>query len=150
VACYNWENRVVEQELTPELFHLPAGDYFARSFWDGHIGKMSAVVPLHTHIQAHGVCLLALHKPQPVMYLGSDIHISQGLEVRDWSVGVKSITIHFEINRVVDGVIDLLLPGLPERAVLGDQPCRGTGMGEGIWRFAIHMDKAAVFSVYMA
>jgi alpha-galactosidase len=149
-ACFNWDDRAVVQALTPDLFCMPAGEYQARSFWDGCAAKMSGVTPFHTLIQAHGVSLMALRRLEQTVYLGSDMHVSQGLEVMDWFTDDKLLRIQLEINRMADGVIDLKLPGQPVSAVVGDQPCEWQSVGDGMWRFGVHIDRSAVFSVQWA
>jgi hypothetical protein len=56
-------------------------------------------------------------KNQP-LYLGSNLHISQGLEVVDWSVS-PDLSINLEIDRPgkTQGKFDLLTPQLINRII---------------------------------
>jgi hypothetical protein len=78
-------------------------------------------------IPAHGCGVLAVrlvNENLPV-YLGSDLHISQGMEVAEWDATNNSVNATLRLPRKAGGILVLKLPGenwevtVNERAVVG-------------------------------
>ena len=89
LAYFNWNDKVKNVTLETGDFHLPDQAYWVRSFWDNKVWQVKAGSPLFSgSMPAHAPLLLALRpcltgQPQ---YLGSSVHISQGIEVEQWTV----------------------------------------------------------------
>ncbi|MFL7892619.1 MAG: alpha-galactosidase [Anaerolineales bacterium] len=119
IGLFNWEESAQDKILNLSDFYLETrGEIAARDFWSGktyfwdydHQAEHSHVFP---QVPAHGVVLLALrtcrsHRPQ---YLGSNLHISQGLEVTEWRVLEKGLELTIERPGKTIGRIDIYLPG---------------------------------------
>ena len=111
LAWFNWADQPVEFRLGLTDFNLEDGDYMVRSFWDGCLRYSPAGSLLWQEtVAAHGVLLLAVRKFDSKLpnYLGSNIHISQGLEVSAWELLPKGLK--FTLQTKIDGHIDLYLP----------------------------------------
>lgn len=127
LALFNWEDTLQEVPIALDEFALTGdGDWYARSFWDGEIYRLETDHPPSVAIPPHGVKVLAVRQyhGEDALYLGSNLHISQGLEVTTFKIHGK--TLHIDIERPMDmtGEIDLLLksPPSPSNATQAKAP----------------------------
>ena len=71
--------------------------------------------------------------PDKPTYLGSDLHLAQGLELAGWQDGEKQLGIEFSLGRKASGKIFLSLPWQPESATCNGEPCLVEDLGDGIY-----------------
>jgi alpha-galactosidase len=124
LALINWQEQAQEMELDLAQFGLnPDLLYHVREFWRGQAGIIEAGRIQLGSLPAHGTALCAVRpltaaEPQ---YLGSDLHVSQGLEVNTWDA--SSHHLRFSIQRPgrIRGKIWLSLPHPPQHVA-----CNGT------------------------
>jgi len=119
LSRFNWMDKQQKIEIQPSDFKLPAGRYWVRSFWKKETWLADKGQPLFSgEVAAHEVVLLAVRPvvPGKAQYLGSDLHISQGLEVKEWKENKMGIICTIALGRDVRGEIELALP-LPPRKV---------------------------------
>ena len=123
LGVFNWSDEPADVSVPLSLFDLPAGEYYMRDFWEGSVVKVSDGELIAKAIPAHGVKLVSLrpHQTNAPVYLGSSIHISQGLEVVEWSISTDSgIKLRLERPGETHGVLDLMTPQ-PINDVICDQ-----------------------------
>ena len=161
VGVFNWKER--EQDLLFRLsdYYLdPSTSYLLRSFWDGKLyqiptGTEKAELVLES-VPAHGVVLLAIRNKLPGLpvYLGSDLHISQGLEVTAWnwlpenrsgpgSVGSGVLSFDLERPGSVSARVDLYLPREPIHATINNSVLSWTGNNLGTCSFHMEFQRKA-------
>ena len=161
LALFNWSDQA--QELTLKLadYDLPPSDYHAREFWSGKLVRVDGST-LSWQVPAHGAALFAVRPAKALQYLGSDLHISQGLEVKSWEVAETvhpADTVHpIENSRVLKftlerpgraaGDITLSLPQPPHVVSLNGSPIEWQPAGEGCYRFSVTFDKTAFVEVH--
>lgn len=141
-GLFNWSDQTRTMGLSLRDFNLPPGRYFAREFWSGTIHSLNTDDPLLVGIDPHGVALFSLRLTDgrhPV-YLGSDFHISQGLEVQTWLPRRNSLLIQLEHPGVNKGGVDLYLPQPMQHARQGRQTIVGEVVGAGVYRFVVSFD----------
>ena len=113
LTWFNWDDQPKDITLSPNDIHLPEGEYWASSFWGEQVQLMNDQVPYpSTRVEAHSVILLAVRRicynsPQ---YLGSTLHLSQGLEVASWQER-DDLRLKLELPRLCDGEFGCYLPG---------------------------------------
>jgi hypothetical protein len=94
---------------------------FLREFWSGEIALIE-----HRHtfrqVPAHGVRLVALRVATPVVYLGSDLHLSQGIELKEWQMEGSNLKFKLDLGRHVDGNCYLRLPSIPTQVLQNGKP----------------------------
>lgn len=115
LAAFNWSEAPLAAPLDVRDFLVdPAAVGWARSFWTGELIRGEEGVFAVPPIAPHGCVLLAVrpHRAGP-QYLGSDLHISQGMEVAEWGVEPGRLSIALERPGEAEGVIVLKLPGPP-------------------------------------
>jgi alpha-galactosidase len=146
VALFNWASVTREIPFDPTDFFLDTNHrYWAREFWSGKIYEINGgPVPLDP-IPPHGVALLALRRrisniPQ---YLGSNLHISQGLEVATWQPGDSELS--FELTRpgLAQGTIELTLPSEPDRVEFNRKPIVWEASAPGRISIPLKFDRRA-------
>jgi alpha-galactosidase len=147
LACFNWDERGHFLDFHLEDFNLDVNDlYIAREFWSGETEISLARGWLNPKaISHHGVVLLAVrpYRPEQALYLGSDLHISQGLEVSQWQPGSGSLSLQLERPGRALGQIELSLPGIPHTATLDRQPLDWQASIAGCYRFPLEFDQHA-------
>ncbi len=160
LAFFNWEDQPQDLKLALADFgiHPATGSpclYFARPFW----GIESAYIPpafsetlpvpdgewALPGIPAHGVALLAVRRvsPEAPAYLGSDLHISQGLEVSAWEPASDGLSLQLQRPARAQGHLELSLPAPPQRAYLNEQPLVWNTHHEHIHRFLVDFHQTA-------
>ncbi len=137
IGLFNWSEYPADMMVNLNDFYIDTTKrYHIRSFWDGGIYQFPSVESEHNEIElgkisSHGSILLSLHRniPGTPQYIGSDLHISQGLEVASWSWTSGSIgtdkgnitgRLAFSLQRpgIAQGRIYLSLPGEPRQATV--------------------------------
>jgi alpha-galactosidase len=150
LAKFNWTDSPQPGEIRLSEYGLLAGqDYWGRDYWLQSSVKSESGRFQLGEIPPHGVRLLAVRprKPGEPVYLGSDLHISQGLEVAEWMPVGNQLTVRLQRPARTRGKIELFLPGRMGRAQLNRQPLPAEPTDTGAWSFAIEFDSAAVLQV---
>jgi len=138
LALFNWGDD--PQDITVNLreFGLdPGGTCYASEFWSRKLHRMTRGKLLRERIPAHGVLLYAVRSldPDQPQYLGSDLHISQGLEVAKWKATRRRLKLTLQRPGSLQGSLALALPKPLKKCLLDDQPCSGKMIQEGVYHF---------------
>ena len=114
LAKFNWSDQPADLTLSATEFHLPEGDYWTSEFWSATVQKVNDGNELRfSQVPAHGCVLTAWRnalRDVPV-YLGSDLHISQGVEVAEWKSDGECIQFTLRLPRTTNGQVRLSVPG---------------------------------------
>ena len=97
IALFNWKDTPCALEFIPSKFGLKKGKYIMREFWTGE----SAVVSgrhIFKDVPAHGVRLIALRTFSSPAYLGSDLHLSQGVELVKWKENDEGLKLDLDLE----------------------------------------------------
>ena len=151
LAIFNWDDQPATLSFTNQQFRLPKDQVFwSREFWTGQIGKMGADSPLHFQdVTPHGVRVIAARPSaayQPA-YLGSDIHLSQGLEIKHWQVEDKQVTFISELGRRASGKLYFYLPWRPIGLWENNQTYSMGEEGQGIYSIALTEISGKTFQI---
>jgi alpha-galactosidase len=147
LAIFNWQDAPQDVRLPLEKFAIdPQQAYFWRAFWGTSSGLLSGGHLDLKAIPPHGVRLLSLRKADPSspLYLGSDLHISQGLEVVQWSAN-HSEGVRFSLARPgqTQGEIELHLPDTPKKVALNNTEISWESSANNLYRFDIAFNESA-------
>lgn len=146
LGVFNWEDRARDVSLDLGDFYLkPSGEYFAREFWRGQSSLIDGQKLTLRQVPAHGAALLALRAYRPYLpqYLGSDLHVSQGLEVTAWEPAPQALDFELARPGAADGAVVLGLPWTPGQVVVNDRPVDPQPLGEGQFRLPLAFHKNA-------
>ena len=164
LAVLNWEDTPQDIYVNLKDFYLDLqGEYRAREFWRGdnylvNLKETSNPRMVLPGIPAHGTALLAVrpHRPYQPVFLGSDLHISQGLEVKDWKWKRSSSSewpseLRFGIERPgsVQGNIDLYLPTEPGKVTLNGKPIAFTVLDDHLFRLHVTFYRIADIEIML-
>jgi len=84
------------------------------------------------------------HRPQ---YLGSDLHISQGLELAAWEPLPEGVSLRLSRPGQARGQIELALPRPPRLALGDDQAMQWEAIGEGRYLFNVEFDQTTKIEI---
>ena len=150
LALFNWKDEPQEMTLHLSDYGLAVDRvYWGREFWAGRVfDAKNGSLPLG-EISPHGAALLAVRAPQqetPV-YLGGDLHLSQGLEVTAWEV--FSDALHFSIQRPgrIVGLVDISLPGPVRKVTLNGGSLLWERVAAGVYRLPVQAFETAAIQV---
>jgi alpha-galactosidase len=149
LAAFNWSERPQAVQLRLADYGLTDEGYWsARSFWDGRCYPSFRGVVEIGDIPPHGVKLLAVtpRSDGEAVYCGSDLHISQGMEVAGWQPSAEGVVVDFGLPRLASGVVDLILPRAPRSACLDGKAIQMQEL-DGVYRFPIAFEKSARLDV---
>lgn len=151
LAVINWQDESANKELRLNQTYLnPDQTYLVREYWSGRHFQVDHGYLTLPKIPPHGVCLLAL-KPmltQKALYAGSDLHISQGLEVTKWEAGPSKLLFHVERPGQSEGSIDLHLPKPPHEVVCNENIISWQTLEQNYYRIPLIFYKQARIIVY--
>ncbi|OGO34814.1 MAG: hypothetical protein A2W35_12825 [Chloroflexi bacterium RBG_16_57_11] len=148
LALFNWEDAPKDLTLLPGDFSLdPQAAYWAREFWRGQTRLLNETGWAFPACPPHSAILLAMRRQSPdqPQYLGSDLHISQGLEVDSWQWDPAPRELAFRLSRPgrAQGIVDLALPRPPRRAELNGLPLDWEQQATGVYRLRVEFEKEA-------
>lgn len=160
IALFNWGEKPKDLDFRLVDFYLDREKmYLARSFWGQQTyrvvlkqGYANRALPgdiVFKAVPPHGVVLMALRllKADAPQYLGSNLHISQGLEVASWASYGNELSLRLERPGFAQGEVDLKLPAEPKAAWIDGAPLTWQSIGEGAFRFTVKFDKSAEIKV---
>ena len=138
LAIINWENNAKSISFSPNIFKLPEGNaWWLREFWTGEIGQMATETPFtFKDIPAHGVRVFAVrpYHSNQTAYIGSNLHLSQGMEISQWKVNQNQVDINFDLGRNASGNIYLYLPWKNPTAWIKGVKMPLNGFGQSIYQ----------------
>jgi hypothetical protein len=151
LALFNWSEKpeAIPLRMT-DVYLDPGKPYLAREFWSGEIRQIppeqaQAEPVTFEAVPPHGALLLALRtartfRPQ---YLGSNLHISQGLEVATWEWEPPSrLFLRLERPGLARGHIELFLPQPPLEVLHSGQPVKAAAIGPDLYRVPVAFERA--------
>jgi alpha-galactosidase len=151
LAIFNWMDKPANKVLYLNQTYLDPGEkYLAREFWSGqHYWILQGQITL-PELPPHGVCLLAIrpmrtHRP---IYAGSNLHISQGLEVSEWKSDETSLQFRLERPGRAECMIDLLLPNPPRMATCNNNDLRWQTLEENYYQLSVKIKESAWISIH--
>ncbi len=112
----NWDKRPIKRSLHLSDFRLPSsGRWILRSFWKEKV-LVSEGGAFEVNVPPHGTVLLAARKftPDVPIYAGSNLHISQGLEVSQWNYSEGHLSFDIDLPTHLSGYCELFLPFTPQ------------------------------------
>jgi len=121
LGAFNWDEVPNDFKLAPASFGLDDKEYWLCEFWSGHIRKFNSAKPVvYRKIAAHGGLVLSarLVDNDHAIYLGSDFHISQGLEVADWKEDEHGVVFTLRLPRIATGNVVLAVPRPVEHVIV--------------------------------
>lgn len=143
IALFNWRDAACDQTIQLTDFDLEPGNYWVRSFWDRQVYTLDEQGLQLMGMPAHGVALLAIRPQMPgnPVFVGSDLHVSQGMEITGWEDLPGRVRLRLELPRRIKGQIELALPGQPCQATLNGQPATFSSSGQGRFYIAVEFDR---------
>jgi alpha-galactosidase len=150
LALFNWSDQPADLDLRLADYglvdNLPA---WGREFWSGTIYNIETGGLILRQVPPHGVRLLAVrfHQPNTPLYLGGDLHISQGLEVAQWRPEGNGLALNIERPMIQSGSLELCLPGEPQEAFQDGASLEWERSGEGRYQFRVACDQHASIQI---
>ena len=145
LGFFNWLDEPVRFELRLADYQLdPHRVYLAREFWTAAVHRIERGSLTGGQIPPHGAALIAVREQVPgvAQYIGSGLHVSQGLEVVAWQAGRDSLRLAIERPHQATGQVVLQLPRQPAEALLNGRACRWKALGEaGFYLFSVEFEK---------
>lgn len=148
LALFNWQDAPQDLSLLPGEFGLdPQQRYWCREFWSGETRLISERGWTFPECPPHSAILLAARPqtPNQPQYLGSNLHISQGIEVSGWHWEPETSQLACCLDRPgrAQGVLDLALPGGIRSAMLNGVSLSWQAVEVGHYRFQVAFEQRA-------
>jgi alpha-galactosidase len=150
LARINWSDRPISWSLRPEDYRLAARSYWLRSFWGGQVVSIEPGGEVNLPpLPAHGCALIAL-RPRDIElpgYVGSDLHISQGLEVTRWQPTPDGLELELCLPRRASGSVYLSLPRQPGHVEIDGKPEIWSEVLPFIYKINVEFDQKARMTI---
>lgn len=114
LAAFNWQDQAADIKITLDDFKLVDGNYITREFWTGELGNLTGETSLtFTKVPSHGCVLLTARRivEDKPTFVGSTLHLSQGIEVVEWRADEADIHATIRLPRHTAGEIFFYYPG---------------------------------------
>ncbi|MEA2008187.1 MAG: alpha-galactosidase [Chloroflexota bacterium] len=145
LAIFNWDWRDKVLDLGMERLVLDAGQtFYVNPFWSGETAHILGERLTLDALPPHGVKVVALRPiaPETPQYVGSDLHISQGMEVAQWTATTSALRVRLERPGHAQGQIVLSLPAPPQKVFLNKKEIPWQKAEGNLYRFAVQFQKA--------
>jgi len=143
LARFNWEDQPVDLRIDPADYRLESGHYFYREFWSGQVGQIGEDEPIQFRsVPAHGCVILALRRKETgtPMYIGSDLHFSQGIELVEWQDTGDMICLTLRLPRSTTGKVFLYLPRGAGEAKVNGSPEELVPVSDEVYSLNVQVD----------
>ena len=146
LALHNWQEQEKEFDFSLQDYNVKTErSHWLRDFWKNETHLLEKNESIKISIPAHGVRLFAVRavdENSPV-YLGSNLHISQGLEITQkvWQDAEGMLTLTIERPGEASGMIELSLPRAPLSASLDGQPLEWVLTPSKSYQFSIEFTR---------
>ncbi len=143
LANFNWSDKAASREITLADYHLNPGKYVVREFWSGDIGTISTTQTYKLNqLPAHGCAVLAVRQKDDELpvYLGSDLHISQGMELAEWEATAAAVSATIRLPRKASGKVVVMFPGENWEITVNDHAVIGKQQGGGAVEIPVEVE----------
>jgi alpha-galactosidase len=146
LTLFNWEDIPSDLTLRLNEYYVDTKKtYYGREFWTGEVYAINSDQHTFYNVPAHGSILIALqsiksYRPQ---YLGSNLHISQGLEVSSWEHNSSGLSMRLKRPGYTEGEIALNLPKPPKDIFLNEQPITYLSADKSFYQLPVVFDQIA-------
>jgi alpha-galactosidase len=141
VAVLNWRDGPQDVEVDLAQLGLPrASSYHVVDFWGVRYQRLDGPrLPLPA-VPGHGVRLVAVRTVRAgPQWVGDNLHVSQGLQVRRWATTDSRLTAIIDLARRGHGVVWLALPEAPREARFNDDSLPWREELHGVYRFDVRV-----------
>lgn len=147
IALFNWEDHPADLILKLSDWGLEKRSSLMREFWTGEIAILD---DQHTFKQVppHGVRLLALREMADLVYLGSDLHLAQGIELKEWLVNGSNLEFKLDLGRKAEGKIFIYAQTTPVRVHQNGKPVQWQALDTNIIRIPVILDPDSRIQVH--
>ena len=112
IALFNWSDVAADLKFDLRDWNLADKHWLMREFWTGEMAVIDQGYTFQK-VEAHGVRVLALLTMNSPSYLGSDLHISQGIELKEWKAESDKLSFTLNLDRKTSGVCYLWADRIP-------------------------------------
>jgi alpha-galactosidase len=149
LARFNWKDEPRETYLSFPDFGLPQLGYWVYSFWENNIQLIKAGEPVHLPLlPAHGVSLLAIRPDlDDNQYLGSNLHISMGLEVSCMEKTSDGFELDLDLPRKANGDIFVKLMQPPDKISLNGEQIPFSEEDHSVYRIPVSFESHATILI---
>ncbi len=102
IALFNWQDHPADLIFDAAEWGFGAEPSLMREFWTGEIALFQGEHRFE-QVPPHGVRLFAVKPLDRAVYVGSDLHISQGMELTQWQLEPAGLGFSLELDRKADG-----------------------------------------------
>ena len=151
VGGFNWEDYPREIRLTPAALSLDEGEYWICEFWSGQLRRFSGEKPaVFRKISPHGCIAGSIRRVMEgeAQYLGSDLHLSQGMEVVDWNPAEDHLELTLRLPRTASGNIVISVPQPVEKVLVNGDGVEVVTAADGVIQIPVKMDGFAHIEVF--
>jgi alpha-galactosidase len=151
LGIFNWQDKPLEKVLRLNQTYLdPEKKYLAREFWSGRVYQITDGQLILDQLPAHACALLSVRllNPRYPQYVGSDLHVSQGLEITEWKIADSELTFRIDRPGKSHGMVDIYLPTPPQQAMCGSEQINTRLVTQDVYRLELDVDNSAFITIH--
>lgn len=139
IALFNWQDQAADLTFNLSDFGLTTGEFLMREYWTGETALLTDTYQFE-NVPAHGVRLIALRDYLAITYLGSDLHLSQGIELKDWQMSPSSLEFRLNLGRNVEGNVYVWTQTTPLQVFQNGKPTQWKLLQSHIIQIPVRLD----------
>lgn len=151
LADFNWQDKPADRRIDASGWGLdPIKAYIGRELWTGEIINMVGEHRFKA-VPSHGTRLFALRPFDPDLpcYIGSDLHISQGLELIEWQSKDDQLDFTLSLPRKVRGHLYLWLPDFPSHVLQDGNRIDVYEVHDNIFMISVSFNQTTGISIFL-
>lgn len=153
LGFFNWNDHTEQLQLNNSSLGLNLdAEYILREFWTGSILRLTASETPTVEIPPHGTALFGIRavKQNVPLYVGSDLHFSQGMEVHSWEASLTVVKLAINRPGNADGNLYLRLPSPPVSVLLNRESVVWKRIGEDIYRLPVQFTQRGEITIQLS
>ena len=119
IALFNWADAPRDIPLELQSFGLEEKEWLMREFWTGQCAELGGDFLFH-RVPPHGVRLATLSPKQSPAYVGSSLHLSQGIELKSWQATNSELLFELDLGREAQGSLFIACEAQPSKVTLDE------------------------------
>jgi alpha-galactosidase len=149
-SAFNWSSSSTRFVISPSTFGLTEGEYWMLEFWSGKLHKVSSSKAARfENLLPHEGLVFGIRKavPNRALYLGSDLHISQGLEVSEWQETSSGVDFKLRLPRTAEGNIVVSIPQPAAQVLINGEPIEPKQINEEVLQLPVKVEGFAAIEI---
>ncbi|NIM92312.1 MAG: hypothetical protein GTO18_01170 [Anaerolineales bacterium] len=149
IAVLNWHDQAADSKVDLNEMGMQIADsYHVVDFWQQDYRSVTGHEIDFRAIPPHGSRLVAVRiKSDSPLWVGDTLHVSQGLVIKEWEVGLSGINAVLDLGRQAEGKAWIQIPSDPKSIMLNSSPLDWKAVAQNIYCIQLEFSEKANLAI---